>query len=500
MTDYNDDFFENEITIDDLIKENEDLNSRIDQLIELIVAMKYDIREIYKSWSWRLTAPFRGVINLFTLGRFEGEIPEYLKEKNIFDALLVADGDKKNRDIDQEYRDKYEDSIAEILECFDPVPWDLSLRQRLSELDSDIEAGFQIVIHMYDTPDASTFRYACYNVSQYTKESRKIRAHFFYSNECKVIRGYLDKVKLLVFCRTKWRKEYNELLQAAKGKQIPVIMQIDDLVCSLDYMSYILDMNLDHKGSDYIYDSWFANVTRLESIAKKVDGFIVTNDYLGNQLKEIFRKDYAVIRNSLNKEQIGVSEKLVQNKIKRKKRKKDFVIGYFSGSPTHRRDLQVALDEIKRLLDTYSNIILMVVGYMEFPRVYQKYIRKGRIIFKPLVNFLELQYYISLADVNIVPLEDNVFTSCKSELKFFEAAIVNTITVATPTYTYSKCISDKEDGFLCKQGEWFQTISDIYEGKYDIEYMVSNAKEKALDRYSGTKVLEEIEKAYEIFL
>jgi glycosyltransferase involved in cell wall biosynthesis len=486
-----------EETINDLIKDNEDLKSRIDQLIELINAMRKDHREIYASGSWKLTSPIRGAINLFTLGRLEGDIPEYLKENNIFEPLLVTE--KKTDDVLKEYDEKYNDAISNILKQFNPKPWEITLLDRISRLKRDIDSRKKIVIHLYDKADASTFRYACYNVCQYTSASDKYRAHYFFSDECESVRKFLDNINLLVFCRTKWRIPYGELLKEAKTKGIKVVMQIDDLVCSVDYIHYLLEMNLDHKGTDFIYDAWFANVTRLEWIAREVDGFIVTNDFLGERLKETFGKDYAVIRNSLNKEQIEISEKIMAISEKGINNKK-FVIGYFSGSPTHKRDLSIIIDDIMRLLDTYDDIEFVIVGYMDLPRRLQKYVKSGKIRFKPLVNFLELQYLISQVDVNVVPLEDTLFTNCKSELKFFEAAIAGTITVASPSYTYKNAITDKEDGFLCEPGQWYQTIADIHDGIYDIDDMLAKARKKVLDRYANQNVIDEIENAYNKYL
>lgn len=473
-----------------------------DKLSELARIMLSDIKEIYSSWCWKITFPIRAVINLFTIGQIEGILPGYLLAENPYEKLLFSDEENAEMlfktngfdTFDALEEGKKSNVVRELLKQYNPKPWNVSAEERIRLLKKDIESGKKIVVHIYDIADASTFRYTCYNVAQYMENNGTYGVHYFFQTEYRIVSRYIDHISLLVFCRTKWRISYSDLIKEAKSKSIPIVMQIDDLVCSMDYLEYILKMNLDKKGSDFIYDSWFSNVSRLERIAREVDSFIVTNDYLGESLKKTFNKEYVVIRNSLNREQISISQKLLE--IQSEGVRDKFIIGYFSGSPTHKKDLEVIIDDIKRLLDNYSDIVFLMVGYMELPYSFKKYIKSGRVIVKKLVNFLELQYLISLADVNMVPLEDNIFTNCKSELKFFEAAIVGTITVATPTYTYKNCISDRTDGFLCRPGEWYQTIADIHDGKYDIPSMVERAKNKALDRYSGNTVVEEIEKAY----
>ena len=76
---------------------------------------------------------------------------------------------------------------------------------------------------------------------------------------------------------------------------------------------------------------WAGYVWGIRRIAKKVDGFVTTNGFLKRKLEVSFSKKVAVIPNSLNEKQVGISDEL----IKEKKKKAVFSIGYFSGSPTH---------------------------------------------------------------------------------------------------------------------------------------------------------------------
>jgi hypothetical protein len=83
-------------------------------------------------------------------------------------------------------------------------------------------------------------------------------------------------------------------------------------------------------------------------------------------------------------------------------------------------------------------------------------------------------------EINLVPLQDNVFTNCKSELKWFEGAIVGTLTVATPTYTYRHAIEHGRTGWLVPSQQWLSVLRDILadiEGKRDV---VVAAREAAL--------------------
>ena len=156
--------------------------------------------------------------------------------------------------------------------------------------------------------------------------------------------------------------------------------------------------------------------------------------------------------------------------------------------------------ELIQLLEDYPEIELKIVGYMDFPKEMQDLIQKKRVRFSPLVDFMELQRLIAQVDVNIVPLVQNTFTNCKSELKFFEAAAVDTVTVATPTYTYANSIQHRETGFLCSQGEWYDTIAELYNDAELRNNIAKRAESYCLEKYAGEAFRKQVREAYNFFI
>ena len=117
----------------------------------------------------------------------------------------------------------------------------------------------------------------------------------------------------------------------------------------------------------------------------------------------------------------------------------------------------------------------------------------------PLVDFVELQRLVAQVDVNIVPLVQNVFTNCKSELKFFEASVVDTVTIAAPVYTYQYSIQNGETGFLCNPGEWYERLQQIYQHPKLGQQVAEKAKDYCLNVYTGNIFLRQICTAYDQF-
>jgi O-antigen biosynthesis protein len=140
--------------------------------------------------------------------------------------------------------------------------------------------------------------------------------------------------------------------------------------------------------------------------------------------------------------------------------KKDPVkIGYFSGSMTHNRDFMEASGALLKVLKTYPNTLLHIVGDLELPGEFAGF--KNRIIRKSFVLYLDMLKYMSGLDINIAPLEqNNPYNEGKSELKIFEAGLVGVPTIASRVDSYSKCISDGKNGLLAGSNEeWLDKLS-----------------------------------------
>ena len=378
-------------------------------------------------------------------------------------------------------------------------PWNTTLEERCLKLKKAHQNGKKIAAMLYHHADTSTFRYRCYNVEKATEESEQWQSVYFFMNEVEQLKNLLPFIHVLVLTRLKWEHSLDFLILRAHAANIPVLYDVDDLVCDTRYLKLVTNTLNVHFGSEADYDFWFSYIARQEYAASMVDGFITTNDFLGKKLSERFGKPYSIIVNSLNAEQVSVSNECVRQKRLLKSRN-PFEIGYFSGTPSHINDFKVVAPEITQLLQDCPGINLRVVGFMEFPQSMQPLIQAGRVQFSPLVDFLELQRLIAQVDVNIVPLVENTFTNCKSELKFFEASAVNTITVATATFTYRNAIEHGKTGFLCKQGQWYDCLKSIYEQKIDAKAIVKQANAYCLNTYHGQVFVEQIEQAYAKFL
>lgn len=390
--------------------------------------------------------------------------------------------------------------MRELSKCrdYDKTPWRIPLQIRVRRLGQAIAAGKKIALMLYPREDFSTFRYRCYNVQQATEKSTQWYTTFFFQTELDTVRMYLRQIKLLILVRYKWTLTMEELVMEAKRQDVKILFDEDDRAFDIDGLKILANTIGVPLDDDDSCDEWFSYITRLQKTAELAEGFLTIHPFLGEEMKKRFGFDYQVIPNSLNEEQLATCEKLVRQK-KKKANQKPFTMGYFSGSPTHKNDFAICRREIFSFLEKYPDTKLQIVGRMELPEEAEPFLQSGRIELLPLTDFIDLERLMAQVDVNLVPLVDNVFTNCKSELKFFEAAVVETPTLATPIYPYAHCIRNGENGFLCREGQWFSCLENIYQDKVDIAAVCKAAKEDALKHYSGTGFLQAIENAYNYF-
>lgn len=381
-------------------------------------------------------------------------------------------------------------------------PWNIPTASRYGAFCNAKKQGKKCALYVYEQADTSTFRYRAYNIMQYTQESESWRAQYFFAKtEQDEIKTLIPECDLLVIVRLRWTHFVEEIISRAHLLGKKVLFDADDLIFDTDYLSLVTNtLNVDFRTNvapEINYDFWFAMIGRQQLTASKTDGFITTNPYLGQKFTNKFGKPFAVIRNTLNKEQLEISSWYSSHSDRTNL--DQFTIGYFSGTPSHINDFLMVAPELKNFLCDHPNSHLQVVGFMEFPDFMHDLLAEGRVSFIPLVDFLELQHLTANVDVSIVPLVVNDFTNCKSELKYFEAAIVNTITIASPNYTYTNAIKHGETGFLCQPGKWYDTLKMIYCKDVDCDRIKENARNHSILTYSGVSILKEIENTFDFF-
>lgn len=328
-----------------------------------------------------------------------------------------------------------------------------------------LRRGSPRAAYFYEVPDTSTFRYRAYNVWQ--SLAAEVRggpsASWFHCGDLDRIERVLDQCDVLVLCRVHYTDRINRMVSWAHARGRRVLFDVDDLVFDVRYAHTLMD-TLEVELNDTAWQFWFGDISRIGATMSLCDGVVVTNPFLASRAEAFLGKPARIIPNYLNREQMEISAEIWEAK-ERSGRARDgrIHLGYFSGTPTHNRDFALIVGPLARLMDEDERLALRVVGFLdgagsELAR------HRDRIETIPLQDFLNLQREIGQVEVNLVPLQDNVFTNCKSELKWFEAAAVGAVTVATPTYTYRQAIEHRTNGWLAPAYAWEDVLREMIRG------------------------------------
>lgn len=372
-------------------------------------------------------------------------------------------------------------------------PWNSPFATRIRKL----ALGQRRIAYFYAKPDSSTFRYRVYNMIQALEVSSSgSSASYFCYEEFSHLQLILDHIDVLILCRVSYTQEIDDMIWKARSRGVLVLFDVDDLVFDSRFINLLVDSLDQDITNPQVWDSWFAYVTRLGRVLELCSGVIVTNKYLAEKVKAFSNKPVAVVPNFLNREQLDMSDRIFDDK-RRSGFARDsvFRIGYFSGTPTHNKDLQVAASALERILDRYSNVKVRLAGFMDVKKHFPRH--SERVEFIPFQNFINLQCSIGECEVNIAPLQDNLFTNCKSELKFFEAAVVGTVTIATPTFTLADAIEDARDGFLARAFEWESKLDEVIGTHDSLGELSVRARETCRKRYGWFNQCNVIEAAIE---
>ncbi len=238
----------------------------------------------------------------------------------------------------------------------------------------------------------------------------------------------------------------------ARAMGCKVIYDIDDLL-------------FDPRGADHVAGvsgqaaaAGSDAVERYRRAMLASDLVLCSTGYL-KDLVDGFHPSCAVMRN-------GASKALLDLAAGRSPSKAEgpVTLAYFSGSAHHDADFRIIAPALISLLDAVPSARLLLVGKLEFDPRLRDF--GTRFEYRSFVPYTEFIGYLGDADINLAPLDQSdPFAQARSELKYIEAGAVGVPTVASPTQTFAGAIRDGENGVLCGDGDWFETLSRLVQDR-----------------------------------
>ena len=307
---------------------------------------------------------------------------------------------------------------------------------------------------------------------------------FFYENLNPLI---IINYRVIIFFGYPWKENIEEIISLAKIFNKKVLFDLDDSIISekCEYMlPFFKTLSSEQKE---LYDDKAITIVKT---LKMFDGAITATKTLAKILKNyvpsVFINHYVA-----NDEMWKLSENALIER-NNKKNNKQIIIGYFSWSITHNPELETIKSSLIRILRNYRNVKLLLLINSSFPKFLEEF--SSQIIYTKFIDWKKLSKIISNVDINIAPIENNIFNEAKSENNWVEASMVKIPTVASNYGEFKQVIIHNETGLLCSNNrEWYKSLKNLIKNKDLRKTIGENAykacKYKYNSIYTGTNLV-----------
>lgn len=241
----------------------------------------------------------------------------------------------------------------------------------------------------------------------------------------------------------------------ARPEPVPVLFDIDDLIFDPGLRGELDPILSKVPGMDL--DLYWQGIRRYRTTLEASDAYIGSTQMLCDRVTDLTGIPSYRWANGIGREIARVSD----FELYRPRRPGPVRVGYFSGTNTHNEDWAFVEPAIAELLRIRPQVELWIGGLLDYSRLLDPF--HARIVRLPLKPWAELPGFLRDLDVNLAPLEPGkIFNESKSAIKWLEAALVRTPTVASPSEPFREAIDDRRTGMLATSlEEWTRLLTKL---------------------------------------
>lgn len=283
----------------------------------------------------------------------------------------------------------------------------------------------------------------------------------------------LAEADAAVFYRVPATIQVLDLIAQARRRNCPVLFDVDDLIFDPDLADEIPALKILTPADAEL---WLQGVRRYRTTMEACDVFIGSTEQLCHHASlvtgmttERFGNGVGLLLGQLSDAALAVPRRPGPPRL-----------GYFSGTTTHDRDWAQVEPAVLDAMERHPSLGLWLVGHLEPSSAVHQYQDRIRVI--PFLPWQQLPRLLRDVDLNLVPLEtDSRFNQSKSAIKWLEAALVATPTVASPTQPYREVIEAGRTGLLASDNdEWSEAIDTLVKDPDLLAGMGAQARRAAL--------------------
>ncbi len=293
----------------------------------------------------------------------------------------------------------------------------------------------------------------------------------------------ISDVSACLFVRTPLSLEVGSFIERLKSANVAILADFDDLVFRPDLLHLIDGINY---LSDIERQQFIERTFQYQEMVKVSDCVVVTTLPLAEKIGR-YNKQVRVIRNY----PMEVTKNISFNFDHTKHNTNKFVIGYYSGTLTHQADFRQCSNALLTLMKKRSDVELRIVGKINMKEFTGFEEFEPRVTLVPLMSYEDMISDLGGCDLNIAPLEvGNAFCECKSELKYFDAALMRVPTIASSTIPFKAAIRHGTNGYLANTpGDWSNCFETLLHDKSATKRVGLNARRYALSLFGEAAML-----------
>lgn len=247
-----------------------------------------------------------------------------------------------------------------------------------------------------------------------------------------------------------------ELLTGLRARRphVPVLFDVDDLIFDPDILSEVSALARLPEDEAALY---LEGVQRYRTTMELCDGFIGSTEPLCQHASAVAAMPAHRFRNGIGL----ILGQASDAALRRPRAPGPLRVGYLSGTTTHDQDWAMIEPAVVDVLEAHPDVELWLGGHVQ-PTVMGEQLgpRLRRI---PLTEWTALPGILRNLDVNLAPLErPSRFNESKSAIKWLEAALCATPTVASPTQPFTESIRHGSNGFLASSlDDWRGSLESL---------------------------------------
>lgn len=285
---------------------------------------------------------------------------------------------------------------------------------------------------------------------------------------------------VVVFYRVPATVQVLELIDGFHRAAIPCVFDVDDLIFDPELRDEIPALRLLPPAEAEL---WLQGVNRYRTTLEACDAYVGSTDQLVHHASTLTGLASHQFDN-------GVGLLLARRadaELRRPRRPGPVRLGYLSGTNTHDEDWFFVEPAVVAVLDAHADVELWLGGHLPPSSALAPFGDRVRRL--PFAPWLELPAVLRDLDVNLSPLAPGSrFNEAKSAIKWLEAALCATPTVASPTRPFRDAIQPGRTGLLADSvDEWRAALELLVTDEGERARIGDLARRRALLEWSPAR-------------